>query len=242
MDCNTFNAQLSEWLDEGLDPETAQDMRAHGAQCRSCGNAAISERRLRSALRALPAPRSRPGFAREAIRLARLTNGAHDRIARKRDALFAFGGAAAASIGVAAVLMWRGPVHVPQPDRPTLMAIQPVSMGHDFQTVAMTIGHVESVRLRIDSPRDFDQVRFSVELPDHVWLSEQPGIRAMTWAGSLRKGENVLELPLVAQSNSTGLMTARVAWGEFEQRLQAQLIGSAGLVEVLEPAGQEGGT
>ncbi|MGQ0619982.1 MAG: anti-sigma factor family protein [Panacagrimonas sp.] len=247
MDCNTFNARLSDWLDEGLDPEVAQEMRAHGGQCRMCGSAANSERKLRVALRSMPVPGLRPGFAREAIRLARQANGAIEGgSTRKRDALFAFGGAAAASLGVAAVLMLRGPIQAPGAGMPVSLPIQTIqAISVDpaaFQTVAMTIGHVESVRLRIESPRDFEEVRFSVELPDHVWLADQPGIRAMTWAGGLRKGENVLELPLIAQSSSTGLMTARVSWGLFEQRLQAQLIGSAGVAELIDDVAQEGGT
>lgn len=247
MDCITFNARLSDWLEEGLDPEVAQNMRSHEGQCRVCGSAAISERRLRVALRSLPVPKLRPGFAREAIRLARQANGAHQGSTRKRDALFAFGGAAAASFGVAAVLMLRGPIPAPGESVASVasvsLPIQAISADHAaFQTVAMIVGHVESVRLRIDSPRDFDEVRFSVELPDHVWLADQPGIRAMTWAGSLRKGENMLELPLIAQSSSAGLMTARVSWGLFEQRLQTQLIGSAGVVETIGEATQEGGT
>ena len=97
-----------------------------------------------------------------------------------------------------------------------------------MQTVAMTIGKVEPVRLRIDSPRDLDEVRFSVELPDHVWIADQPGLLALSWSGSLRKGENVLELPLVAQASTRGLMTARVSWGAQEQRIQAALVAQVG--------------
>lgn len=242
MDCDTFNTRLADWLDESLDERAAQDMRVHGLQCRACSHALATERNLRAELRELPVPRSRPGFAREAIRLARLANGAgQQRRGQKRDVLFALGGAAAASVGVAAVLFLRGQVAIPGELLPATVVAEVVSRGQAFQTVAMTVGHVEAVRLRIDSPRDFDEVRFSVELPDHVWLADQPGIRAMTWAGSLRKGENVLELPLVAQSNVAGFLTARVAWGAFEQRLQAQLIGSPGLSEpMIAPALQEG--
>lgn len=243
MDCNTFIARMGDWLDEALGAQAAQDMRVHSVQCRACSHALASERNLRDELRRLPVPGPRPGFAREAVRLARLANGAGRRQGgQKRDALFAFGGAAAASFGVAAVLFLRGMVPASDATAPLPLPMQVASGGHPFQTVAMTVGHVESVRLRIDSPRNFDQVRFSVELPDHVWLAEQPGIRALTWAGSLRKGENVLELPLVAQSSASGFMTARVAWGAFEQRLQAQLIGSAGIADIAAGSSRQEGT
>ena len=239
MDCSGFNAQLDEWLDGTLDEGAAQALGAHSSRCRACSHLAASSRELRHALRSLPVPRPRPGFGHEAIRLARLANTARPSVTRRRDALFAMAGAAAASVAVAAVVMLRDPGGVPTLMPSLVPGLQASIAPASFQTVAMTVGHVEAVRLRIDSPRDFDEVRFSVELPDHVWLADQPGIRAMTWAGTLRKGENMLELPLVAQSRSSGLMTARVSWGSFEQRLQAQLVGDAGLADAVAEVGVE---
>lgn len=239
MDCSAFNAQLDEWLDGTLDEGAALACCAHSARCRACSHLAASSRELRHALRSLPVPPPRPGFGREAIRLARLANTARPSSPRRRDALFAVAGAAAASAAVAAVLMLRDPVGFSTLLPGVVPSLQASIAPASFQTVAMTVGHVEAVRLRIDSPRDFDEVRFSVELPDHVWLADQPGIRAMTWAGRLRKGENMLELPLVAQSRSAGLMTARVSWGSFEQHLQAQLVGDAGLAETVAGNGFE---
>lgn len=239
MDCSSFNAQLDEWLDGALDEGAAQALSAHSSRCRACSHLMASSRELRHALRALPVPRPRPGFGHEAIRLARLANNARPNNPRRRDALFAMAGAAAASVGVAAVLLLRDPVGLPTLVPGLVPGLQASIAPASFQTVAMTIGHVEAVRLRIDSPRDFEEVRFSVELPDHVWLADQPGIRAITWAGVLRKGENMLELPLVAQSRSTGLMTARVSWGTFEQLLQAELVGDAGLADGVWSAGYE---
>ena len=63
-----------------------------------------------------------------------------------------------------------------------------------------------------------------MELPDHVALVGQPGVRAMTWEGSLRKGANVLELPLLAQAGAAGRVSTRVSWGSFEQHLEASLV------------------
>lgn len=234
MDCAIFNDQLDEWLDGTLDDGAAAAVSAHASRCRACSHLLASSREMRHALRLMPVPRPRPGFAREAIRLARLTHTTQSLRTRGRDGFYAMAGAAAAGLGVAAILLLRDPSGL-SGLVPGLMPSLQASFApaSSFQTVAMTVGHVEAVRLRIDSPRDFDEVQFSVELPDHVWLADQPGIRAMTWAGPLRKGENMLELPLVARSRSAGLLTARVSWGSFEQRLQAQLVGDAGVASAV---------
>ena len=93
-----------------------------------------------------------------------------------------------------------------------------------METVSLSPGDVEVVALKIEAPRDFANVRFSIELPDQVFLADQPGLRVVAWDGALRKGQNVLELPLVAQAGAGGTLVAAVAWGDFQQRLQTQVI------------------
>ena len=96
-----------------------------------------------------------------------------------------------------------------------------------METVSLSPGDVEVVALKIEAPRDFANVRFSIELPDQVFLADQPGLRVVAWDGALRKGQNVLELPLVAQAGAAGTLVAAVAWGDFQQRLQTKLITRA---------------
>lgn len=249
MDCMNFSARLGEWLDGSLDAAASQEMHAHAEQCLGCGAERVAEHRLRAALRSLPMARPRPGFVREAMRLARLRNGARDHAGRGRDAWFALAGATAAAIGMAAVLWLRPPgpdadaaVAVLQAPSPAAAEVRHKVVHEGMPTFVMTIGDVESVRLRIDAPRDFDDVRFSMDLPDHVSMADQPGIRAMTWSGQLRKGENVLELPLIAQSGAAGVMTARVSYGLQEQRLQTRLIGSDAGAEGTAPSARLEGT
>lgn len=184
---------------------------------------------MRAALRELPAPRPRPGFAAEALRAARRTDRAYARKSLRHDGMLAFAGAMAASLCFAVLLWLRPPTadsagtlaaaatQTPRPASSTTLA--------GLEIVSLTIGRVESMRLRIESPRDVADVRFSVDLPDRVSLAGQPGIRAMTWQGTLRKGDNVLELPLVAEAGASGRMQARVSWGSFEQRIEANVIG-----------------
>lgn len=224
MDCQHFNKHMDDWLDGALHPAVAAALTAHATHCRDCAAGLAQERRLRLALRELTVPGPRRGFAAEALRVAVLAGRASREKDCRHDWTLAFAGAAAASLCIAIVLGLRapsGPVATPEAPQAVAMA---VVLQPSLQTVSLTVGQVESLRLRIEAPRDFTDVRFSVDLPDRVSLADQPGIRAMTWQGTLRKGDNMLELPLVAEVGAAGLMQARVSWGAFEQRIDTSLV------------------
>jgi hypothetical protein len=219
MNCTDFRSRLDDGLDDALDAESAREWSAHEANCRSCATHAAQERSLRAALRDLPAPKMPAGFPREALLAARVAN----RAMRRKPRLLDLRLAAAASLAALAVVSggWWYQRAAEPPAHIDLSATK-------LETWALTAGEVQSLRLRIESPRDFEGVRFSVELPDHVFLAGQPGIRAMTWEGRLRKGQNVLELPLVAQAGAAGRVATRVSWGSFEQRLETGLVSVPG--------------
>jgi hypothetical protein len=217
MNCENFVDTLHAWLDGQLDAAHAAAMREHASRCRGCALAASDERIIRTALRELPVPTLRPDFKREAVRAARVAGRTLRRKMLEHDVRIA-ALAASSAIAVLVFAALRAPI--------------PTQSAQGFDTVsadkvevyAVTEGEVQALRLRIQSPRDFDGVRFSVELPDDVSLAGQPGVRAMTWEGRLRKGSNVLELPLLAQAGAAGRVATRVAWGDFEQHLETRLV------------------
>lgn len=222
MDCLKFSRQLEAWLDGGLSPAQAGEQSAHAERCRGCAAEVSEERALRAALRHLPAPAPRPGFAAEALRVATLAERASARARPGRVWLPAIAGAMAASLCIA-IGLW---VRAPESPANAQASAGRVSTQESLQSLVLTVGKAESLRLRIEAPRDFDDVRFSVDLPDHVSLVGQPGVRAMTWQGALRKGDNVLELPLLAEHGASGRMLARVSWGSFEHRIEASLVSA----------------
>lgn len=215
MNCELFRTFVHPWLDDSLDASAASTLERHAGSCAGCCAALAAERRLRSALRQLPVPPARPAFAVEAMRVARVADRSWQRQLRRHDMRIA-AVAAAAALGALAFAQLR--------DRPGVFEPAAAMTSSDVPVYALTAGQAQSLRLRIEAPRDFQGVRFSVELPDHVFLVGQPGIRAMTWEGSLRKGPNVLELPLLAQAGAAGRVATRVTWGDFEQLLETSLV------------------
>lgn len=214
-DCTEFQTRLDAWLDRELDAPLAEHMARHAAGCRGCEAVVAQERLLRAALRELPAPPPHPHFAREALRAAHVADRVARRKVRQHDLRLA---AAAATVVATIVLTLAFKTHRPVDTAANAWTVP------QAETYALTAGEVQALRLRIEAPRDFDGVRFSVELPDQVFLAGQPGIRAMTWEGRLRKGENVLELPLVASAGAAGLVATRVSWGSYEQLLETSLV------------------
>lgn len=223
MDCQDFARQLDDWLDGALPPGPVGVMQDHERSCPPCAGTANSARSLARGLRGLPPPPPmRAGFAAAALRRARRANPGTPHRQPRRDAAFALAGAMAAGLGMAAVI-WTRPPAAPGPAASPVASIDLLPLP-ELQTVTLSAGQVESLRMRIDAPRDLDNVHFSVELPDQVWLAEQPGIRAITWSGQLVAGQNLLELPLMAVAGADGTVVARVTWGEREQRLQTRVI------------------
>tara|TARA_R110000850_G_scaffold91742_23_gene194788 strand:- start:2392 stop:3162 length:771 start_codon:yes stop_codon:yes gene_type:complete len=238
IECQELHLRLDDWLDSALGLSTEHALEMHALECAPCGVMVRRERQMRAALSALPAPAPRPGFVAEALRNARMADRAPEASGSHGSGnwMMAFSGAAVAS-SCFAIALWvwqpngRIGAEPATPNRLATVAAMPVSQvaqvaaRANLQTVALSIGKVESMRLRIEAPRNFSEVNFSVDLPEHVELAGQPGIRAITWKGALNKGDNILDLPLVASGEASGVLEARVNWGQFERRIETSIVG-----------------
>lgn len=72
----------------------------------------------------------------------------------------------------------------------------------DAAVVLASVGDAHMVRLVYDSRVDRDDAQVSVTLPDNLEVAGHPGTRDLTWSTSLRKGKNLLELPVVLTDTS----------------------------------------
>ena len=71
-----------------------------------------------------------------------------------------------------------------------------------------------TVRLLFEAPGDIDQVTLSIGLPNNVELAGYPGRNELTWQTSLKKGQNVLALPIMAVETGKGELIARLSYGD----------------------------
>ena len=79
--------------------------------------------------------------------------------------------------------------------------------------VTMTLGEPRSVNLVFDSPAALTDVEFTVDLPPGVELVDHPGEQRVIWRAPLARGNNALQLTLVAHGGSGGELAARLRHG-----------------------------
>lgn len=206
MNCQETRNAFDDLLDDALPLPMHDKLHRHLRGCGPCREALAAEHALRRALRGLPVPPPSPGFAARALREAGATpQPRHGRMA------FAAGFASAAAAGV---VLW-------------LVAALPGPFQSDSDAtvpaVALAVGEVRTVNLVFDVPADLANATLAVRLPDDAEIKGLPGQRSLTWQTSLRKGENLLALPLVLNGAGGGVLTATVSAGEQQKEFRIRL-------------------
>lgn len=157
--------------------------------------------RLRDALRRLPVPPPKPGFAARALAGLR---GRTRRIARVAGYALAASLCGAIGLGV-----WLD---------------QPLSSASpEARVVALVPGQSGAVRLAFRSPRELAGVTIRLQLPRGVELQGHPGRQSLEWQADFQAGANVLELPLVVLDGEGGLLTATLDHGRSQKAFTIQV-------------------
>jgi hypothetical protein len=217
LNCHAPRQRLEDLLDGYLAADEAAALERHIAGCAACAARHRAATQLRAALRAMPVPEPRPGFADSALaaatRAAARPPQPAPRTARPRWSLASWrrlelwagatvGAAAAAALAV--VLLG-----VPERD-----GLEPEPAG-----VRLALYEMREIGLAIDAPTPMPGAMLTVRLEggiDIVGLGER---RELSWQTDLDAGTNVLTLPIIAHSLEDGRLTALVAHGDRQQRL-----------------------
>jgi len=84
--------------------------------------------------------------------------------------------------------------------------------------------HPTTVQVAFNSGAALDQVQFTIDLPAGMHIAGQPGRRHLSWVGTLSKGRNLLELPVVAHAGTAGIMTAKLRRGESRREFRLSVV------------------
>ena len=180
MNCDETRALFEDYLAGALPDAAHRSIDEHLRHCARCRRVAADEHRLRAALRTLPVPPVRAGFAHQALHAARVRNRGTG--VRPQHRWF---GAGFASAVFAGVLAWSA-----------LTAFGP---GYPVDAkLSMAVNQVRTVGLLINAPEDLEGVEVSMEVPGNVELVGFPGRRHLSWRTDLHEGRNVLSLPILA--------------------------------------------
>lgn len=169
------------------------------------GRATELDPRLREALRRLPVPPPRPGFAARVF--AALPR-------EPRRAALPLAWALAASVaGAVGLNVWleRG------------AAPAPAGSSAQARVVVLEAGKSGPVRLAFRSPRELAGVTIHLQLPRGVELEGYPGRQSLRWQADFQAGANVLELPLVVRDGEGGILTATLDHGRSQKAFTVQV-------------------
>jgi len=188
MKCEQLHNQLDNYLDGELPAELRNQVETHIGECESCHTAVAGAREIQEALRQIPAPPMRPGFASQAIKHA-VNQQSHHR----RGFIAGFSTALAASLVLALFIGGLLPDMEQSPESATTPA------------VIISMQQPQTVNLVFDVATAMENATLSIVLPDSVEVVGFPGQHTITWQTSLQAGRNILPLPLkgIMHSNST---------------------------------------
>ncbi|HHJ18945.1 MAG TPA: hypothetical protein ENJ84_03805 [Gammaproteobacteria bacterium] len=208
MNCQENLNKLDDYFDAALDEAGHRAVDDHLAACAACRNTFDEERSIRAALRTLPVAKPGDDFHQ---RLFENTYAYHKRTARRR---YGLGGAIAASffLVLASTLFFKN--------------TPPPAPGDEHEAIpgmTISLNEVRDVKLIFKSAQNFDKARFTIVLPPGVELDGYPEQSEISWEGRLKKGENLLVLPVVARNPGMGELAAYVVHGDKEKSFRLHM-------------------
>ena len=208
MECRDFELQLDDWLDGRLDAVRRKSVQEHVERCPGCRRQHQHAMAVQAGLRELSPPDPHPGFVDQAI--SRATRpalvGAHP--ARRAMLSMALAATLVLGLGLGVFLAMR-----PAP----------------VQAVTLTLERPETVRLMFNSATPLKAVTVSLALPENVELVGYGDRRELSWQTDLRKGGNLLQLPLIAHGTTKGELVAHLSHGESGKTFRLKIeIDNAG--------------
>lgn len=218
MDCKQFHEQIDDYCDGLLNSTQVTEMQQHDTQCLGCSQTLEQHQVLIEAMRRMPAPKMRPGFAQQAIK--RATEQPHHR----RGFVTGFGSAL-----VAGLALWMV-VAVLLPDKE-------IEQGNVAQV--MLLLHQEStVNLAFNAPKDLKGAKITLILPENIEVVGFPGQRKIVWNTTLNEGKNILPLPLKASAIVNGHLVASIESGNSKKlfRIHIEVSDQSRTELVIQPA------
>lgn len=218
-DCASVRQRLDDLLDGYLPPQEAAAAETHIADCGACASRRDAIVALRHALREMPVPEPRPGFADAALAAAiRPVRPQHQAPARATRPWFvgwrrlelwmgaAVGAAAAAAL---MLVLWGVPQRGPLPEDPA--------------SVHVTLYEIREIGVAIDTQTAMPGATLTVLVEGGIDLVGFGERREVQWQTDLDAGTNMLSLPIIAHSLEDGRLTALVAHDDRSRRIDVKV-------------------
>ncbi len=193
MNCEQTLKNMADFVDSFLDSSEALELQRHLDSCPRCRQEFQKEQELLVTLRTLPVPPPSKDFVNRSFATVR----ARHQNQRVKQAMPYWGGAVAACLA-----LW---IMVAAPFNPITPAGQPA-----HQAINIRINEHRLVQVVVNAPRDMLQADVVIELPPEVEMAGFPGRSEIRWNTNLRKGKNLLSLPLIAKSEGMAKLITHI--------------------------------
>jgi hypothetical protein len=197
MNCKDIQKYLDDYLDKDISLNKQKAFDSHLAHCLDCRLTLGEYKVVRRALHLLPVASPSANLEKNIFAEVRRCYPRHQR--RLFDYRFITGFATAMVAGF--VLWFTSTIYTPKFDVQTT------------QTVRVAINQMRTVKLIFNAPADLSKVALKLELPENVELQGYAGLKQLAWQTRLNKGQNILELPIIATSNGQGELIAQLNYG-----------------------------
>lgn len=218
MNCTEFNNYLTDGTDQELGAPEQAAFDAHRASCPACQAVYASELEMLEALRAMPVMEPAAGFADRVLANA-YKNAIHQQASRqenhhRRGFMLGFGSAAAAALAMWVVVGMSpnglpGAANAPEQTVASAEAISPV--------LDIALNTKRTIKLAFASGESLQGAKITIRLPENVALVGYPGRRELSWETNLKKGDNLLSLPVMATQVASGELIADI---EYQGRVK----------------------
>lgn len=209
MNCTEFNNYLTDGTDQELGVPEQAAFDAHRASCPACQATYASELAMLETLRAMPVVEPAAGFADRVLANAIKQNVTQQQNHHRRGFMLGFGSAAAAALAMWVVVGMSPsglPTGTPAPE-------QTVASAETKQpALSIALNAKQTIRLAFASGEALKGAKITIRLPDNVALVGYPGRRQLSWETNLKKGDNLLSLPVMATQVASGELVADIEY------------------------------
>ncbi len=192
--CHDCKENLDLYIDHELDGSLLLQFEEHANHCPQCSEMVTQAQNMRRTLRSIPVPMPEAEFFEQALtRIVAMTQ-KHE---HRRWLATGFGSAVAAGL-----VGW---MILGQPVEDSATVDQAPIAG-----LTVTIGTPKTIRFSIDSAVELTDANLVVMLPAGIEVVGFVLQREIEWTTTIKKGPNILELPIVVLSGTGGTIFARV--------------------------------
>ena len=198
MKCTDIDTLKDDYLDGNLPAEEQHALEQHVAECERCEQEIKFLKAMLGEMKSLPVQEPASDFE------SRVFGEVRRRYPETAKNHFAMGFMTAMAAGLA---LWFASTifFVPQQavDNPDVFSI--------------AVNDMQTVKLMFESPADLEEVTLSLGLPSNIELTGYAGQTDLSWKTSLKKGQNVLALPVMAVDVGEGELVAQIKYGEKQK-------------------------